>query len=288
MYLQGGASLQFLMTPYNFLKEGGTAAYTNTGTWAKKAIKEAKLFGNIEVVASSEDRNHTYIPKGYTIPENADYFHITSNNTIYGTQVMEFPETSVPIICDMSSDIFSKKIDVSKFDVIYAGAQKNMGTAGATLAIVKDSFMESSGRAIPSMLNYKIHASKESMFNTPPVFAIYVSMLMLQWMKDIGGVEKIAEMNKAKAELMYGEIDRNSMFKAVVDVEDRSEMNATFVLNDDSKQDEFNAMWTAANISGIKGHRDVGGYRASMYNALPIESVQVLVDVMKEFESKNA
>ncbi|NQY67762.1 MAG: 3-phosphoserine/phosphohydroxythreonine transaminase [Flavobacteriales bacterium] len=288
VFVQGGASTQFLMTPYNFLKEGGTAAYTNTGTWAAKAIKEAKLFGDINVVGSSEDKNYNYIPKGYSIPEDVDYFHITSNNTIYGTQVKDFPETNVPVVCDMSSDIFSKVIDVSKFDVIYAGAQKNMGTAGATLAIVKDSFMESSGRVIPSMMNYKLHASKESMYNTPPVFAIYVSMLMLQWMKDVGGVAKIEEMNIAKGKLMYAEIDRNSMFTGVVVEEDRSDMNATFILNDDSKKEEFDAMWNAAGISGIKGHRDVGGYRASMYNALPLESVQALVDVMKEFESKNA
>jgi len=286
MFVQGGASTQFLMVPYNFLKDGGTAAYSNTGTWASKAIKEAKLFGDIDVVASSEDRNFCYIPKGYDIPDSADYFHITSNNTIYGTQVMNFPETNVPVVCDMSSDIFSKRIDISKFDVIYAGAQKNMGTAGATLAIVKNSFMESSGRAIPSMLNYKIHADKESMFNTPPVFAVYVSMLMLEWMKNIGGVDKMAELNQAKAALMYEEIDKNPLFKGVVDLEDRSEMNAIFVLTNDAYKDEFDAMWNAANINGIKGHRSVGGYRASMYNALPIESVQALVDVMKEFETK--
>ena len=283
LFLQGGASTQFITLPYNFLKVGGKAAYVNTGTWAKNAIKEGALVGEMELVASSEEKNFSYIPKGFSIPEDADYFHFTSNNTIFGTEYHEFPETDIPIICDMSSDIFSRPIDVSKFTMIYAGAQKNMGPAGTTLVIVKDSALGHTGRNIPSMLDYQIHIKKESMFNTPPVFAIYVSMLMLDWLKNLGGVSEIAKVNKAKADLLYTEIDSNPMFKGIVAEEDRSLMNATFVLNDEGLEEEFNQMLVDGRINGLKGHRSVGGYRASMYNALPLDSVQALVDIMQAF-----
>lgn len=286
IFLQGGASLQFIMAAMNMMKEGGKAGYLVTGTWAKNAFKEAKAYGETVALGSSEDANFNYIPKGYEIPADLDYFHLTSNNTIFGTQVKEFPSSPVPVICDMSSDIFSKKIDVSKFDLIYAGAQKNMGPAGATLVIVKDSALGNTGRTLPTILDYRTHIAKESMFNTPPVFPVYVSMLTLQWLKDNGGVEWIEKVNQAKADLLYNEIDRNSQFEGTAAVEDRSNMNACFLLKDESKAAIFNEMWEAAGINGLKGHRSVGGYRASMYNALPLESVQALVDVMQAFEKK--
>lgn len=286
LFLQGGASLGFLMAAYNFLPKGAKAAYINTGTWASNAIKEARRIGEVEVVASSEDKNFNYIPSGFGIPSDAKYLHFTSNNTIFGTQFKKFPISRIPLLCDMSSDIFSKKINVSDFDLIYAGAQKNMGPAGTTLYIVKESMLGKTGNDIPTMLDFQTHIKKESMFNTPPVFPIYVSMLTLQWLKKNGGVEWIEKVNEAKASTLYNEIDRNGMFKGVTEKADRSVMNATFALHDDSLGDEFNKMWTAAGISGIKGHRSVGGYRASMYNALPLESVQALVDVMQEFEKK--
>jgi len=284
LFLQGGASMEFLMVPLNLMKVDGKAAYTNTGAWAKKAIAEAKSLGEVAVVGDSSDTNYSYIPKGYEIPSDVDYFHCTSNNTIYGTQMKEFPSTPTLMVCDMSSDIFSRKVDVSKFDIIYAGAQKNMGPAGTTLVIVKDEILGKSGRKIPTMLDYNTHISKESMFNTPPVFPIYVSMLTLQWLKDLGGIEAIEKMNQAKADLLYEEIDRNPLFEGTAAKEDRSNMNVCFLLTDSSKEEAFNTMWNAAGINGIKGHRSVGGYRASMYNAMPIESVQVLVDVMGKLE----
>lgn len=286
LFLQGGASLGFLKVPYNFMKEGGSAAYVNTGVWAGKALKEAQQLGNIKEIASSKDKNFSYIPKGYSIPTDADYLHITTNNTIFGTQFKNIPTCSIPLIADMSSDIFSKKIDVSKFDLIYAGAQKNMGPAGTTLYIVKDSALGKTGRKIPSMLDLQVHIKGESMFNTPPVYPVYVSMLTLQWLKDNGGVEWIEKINQQKADLLYNEIDANPFFIGTAAKEDRSNMNATFVLKDESLTDSFDKMWKAANINGLTGHRDVGGYRASMYNALPLESVQVLVDVMKAFAIK--
>lgn len=282
VFIQGGASLGFVITAYNMMKENGSAAYLNTGTWADKAQKEAKLFGNVIEVASSKGENYNYIPKGYSIPSDVDYFHCTSNNTIFGTQIKEFPECPVPLVCDMSSDIFSKKVDISKFDIIYAGAQKNMGPAGSTMYIIKKDIYGKSGRSIPSYLDLEIHADKESMFNTPPVFPIYVSMLTLRWLKANGGVEWIEARNEAKADLLYGEIDNNPLFSGVAAKEDRSNMNATFVLNDEANKERFDELWNAANISGIKGHRSVGGYRASMYNAMDLEGVQVLVNVMKE------
>lgn len=282
LYLQGGASMQFLMTAYNLLEN--KAAYLNTGTWSKKAIKEAKLFGEVVTVASSEEANFNYIPKDYEIPEDADYFHTTSNNTIFGTQIKDFPETSVPMVCDMSSDIFSREMDFSKFDLIYAGAQKNMGPAGTTLVVVKEDALGKVSRAIPSMMDYKVHIGKDSSFNTPPVFPIYVSMLTLQWLKDLGGISAIEKKNDEKAALIYNEIDRNPLFNGFAAKEDRSTMNCTFTLADDSHKERFDKLWKAAGINGLNGHRSVGGYRASIYNALTIESCQVLVDTMKELE----
>ena len=284
LFLQGGASTQFLMCAMNLLKTEGKAAYINTGTWSDKAIKEAKKLGNIEVIASSKETNFSYIPKDYTVAKDLDYLHFTSNNTIFGTQFQEFPKVSgnTLLVCDMSSDIFSRKIDASKFDLIYAGAQKNMGPAGATLVIVKDSILNKTGRAIPTMLDYTTHISKGSMFNTPPVFPIYVSMLTLEWLKKNGGINWIESINHSKANLLYNEIDSNPNFKGIAALEDRSKMNVTFVLTDESKQETFDIMCKDAGINGLKGHRSVGGYRASIYNALPLESVQVLVDVMRK------
>lgn len=284
LFLQGGASTQFLMTAYNLLNT--KAAYLNTGTWADKAIKEAKLFGELIEVASSKDKNFTYIPKGYEIPSDADYFHCTSNNTIFGTQLKDFPEVNMPLVCDMSSDIFSRQLDFSKFDLIYAGAQKNMGPAGTTVIVIKEEILGKVERVIPSMLNYKTHLSKDSMFNTPAVFPVYVSMLTLEWLKDLGGIPFIEKVNQKKANLLYNEIDRNPLFQGVVASEDRSTMNATFTLTNDALKGTFDEMWKEAGINGLNGHRSVGGYRASMYNALPLYSVQVLVDVMQELERK--
>ena len=284
LFLQGGASLEFLMVPQNLMKVNGKAAYLDTGTWANNAIKEAKLFGETVVVASSKAENYNHIPTDYTIPADADYFHCTSNNTIFGTQIKSFPETNVPVICDMSSDIFSRTLDFSKFDLIYAGAQKNMGAAGTTLVVVKEDILGRSGRTIPSILDYEKHIKADSMYNTPAVFSVYTCLLTLQWLKERGGIAAIEKINEAKANLLYTEIDRNSLFKGTANKEDRSFMNATFLLENPELQESFDKMWKEAGISGITGHRSVGGYRASMYNALPIESVQVLVDVMVEFE----
>ncbi|SHG33187.1 3-phosphoserine/phosphohydroxythreonine transaminase [Flagellimonas flava] len=284
LFLQGGASTQFLMAAYNFLEK--KAGYVNTGTWSLKAIKEARLFGEIVEVASSQDQNFNYIPKGYNVPTDLDYLHLTSNNTIFGTQLKDFPKTKVPLVCDMSSDIFSRQMDFSQFDLIYAGAQKNMGPAGTTLVVVKEDVLGKVSRKIPSMLDYAIHAGKDSMFNTPPVFAVYVSMLTLQWLKDLGGIEAIEEINERKANLIYSEIELNPVFSGFAAKEDRSIMNATFNITDDSLKDIFDEKCKEAGISGINGHRSVGGYRASMYNAMTLESVGVLVDIMSELEKK--
>ena len=284
LFLHGGASLEFLMVAYNLLNK--KAAYLNTGTWSDNAIKEAKAFGEVLEVGSSKDQGFNYIPKGYSIPEDVDYFHCTSNNTIVGTQMKSFPESNVSLICDMSSDIFSRQLDFGKFDLIYAGAQKNMGPAGTTLVIVKEEILGKVSRHIPTMLNYQAHIAKESMANTPAVFAVYVSMLNLQWLKDIGGISFIEEVNNKKAALLYAEIDRNPLFKGIVAKEDRSTMNATFNLTDPSLAAPFDALWKVAGINGLNGHRSVGGYRASMYNALPLHSVQVLVDVMQALENE--
>ncbi len=286
LFLQGGASLEFLRVPYNLMKEGGKAAYLETGTWATGAIKQAKQFGETIVVATSKEENFSYVPKNYEIPSDASYFHCTSNNTIFGTQMKEFPKTDIPLVCDMSSDIFSRKIDYSQFSLIYAGAQKNMGPAGTTLVVVKEDILNKTGKSIPSMLDYSQHIAKESMLNTPPVFAVYTSLLTMQWLKNLGGVEAIEKMNETKANLLYKEIDRNPLFKGVAKTEDRSLMNVTFTLNNAEHQEIFDKMWKEANISGINGHRSVGGYRASIYNAMPIESVEVLINVMKELENK--
>lgn len=287
MFLGGGASLQFAMIPYNLLRDGGTAGYVNTGVWASKAIKEAKLIGKTEVIASSEDKKFTYIPKGYGIPKELDYLHITSNNTIYGTQIKKFP-VAADLVCDMSSDIFSRRVDGKQFSLIYAGAQKNMGPAGATMVAVKESVLGKVTRPMLSMLDYRVHIKNGSMYNTPPVFPIYVTMLTLRWLKKNGGVDWIEKINQQKADTIYGEIDRNSLFTGTTAKEDRSNMNVTFVMPKVELEPEFDKLCKSANLSGLRGHRDVGGYRASIYNALPLESVQVLVDVMKDFEKKFA
>ncbi|MBC7695004.1 MAG: 3-phosphoserine/phosphohydroxythreonine transaminase [Burkholderiales bacterium] len=288
LFLGGGASMQFAMVPYNLLTDNGFAAYVNTGVWATKAIKESKIIGKTNVIATSEDKNFNYIPKGYEIPKDADYFHITSNNTIYGTQMKSFPKCDVPLVCDMSSDIFSRRINAKDFSLIYAGAQKNMGPAGSTMIMVKKDILGKTGRKMLSMLDYQVHIKGGSMYNTPPVFPIYVSMLTLRWLKKNGGVSWIENINQQKADLLYNEIDRNSQFVGTTAKEDRSNMNACFLLNKPELEPEFDKLWKGAGIDGIRGHRDVGGYRASMYNALPLESVQVLVDVMKAFEAKFA
>ena len=284
LFLQGGASMQFLMVAYNLLDT--KAAYLNTGTWSTKAIKEARLFGDAVEVASSKDKNFTCIPKEYQIPSDANYFHCTSNNTIFGTQMKHFPKTDLPLICDMSSDIFSRQLDFSQFDLIYAGAQKNMGPAGATVVVLKEDILGKVNRTIPSMLDYSIHLAKDSMFNTPPVFSVYVSMLTLEWLKDLGGIPFIEQVNQKKADTIYAEIDRNPLFEGVVNLKDRSMMKATVTLINHALKQKFDDMWKEARISGIHGHRSVGGYRASMYNALPLHSVQTLVDVMQELERK--
>ncbi len=288
IFIGGGASTQFAMVPYNLLTTNGTAGYLNTGVWASKAIKEAKIIGNTKVIASSEDKNFSYIPKGYVVPADLDYFHITSNNTIYGTQIKEFPKSPVSMVCDMSSDIFSRQINAADFDLIYAGAQKNMGPAGATLVVVKDEILGKTGRTLLSMMDYRTHIKAGSMYNTPPVYPIYVSMLTMKWLKDNGGVSGIEKINDQKAATLYAEIDRNTLFKGTVVKEDRSNMNVNFVLNRPELEADFDKLSKEANLSGLKGHRDVGGYRASLYNALPLESVQVLVDLMQAFEKKFA
>lgn len=285
LFLSGGASLEFLRVPYNLMSLHGKAAYLDTGTWAAGAIKEARQFGDTIVVASSKADNYTYIPKDYAIPADADYFHCTSNNTIYGTQMQGFPETSIPVVCDMSSDIFSRQLDFSKFDLIYAGAQKNMGPAGTTLVVVKEEILGKTGRLIPAILDYQQHIIKESMYNTPSVFAVYTSYLTLQWLKNNGGITEMEKKNNAKAALLYAEIDRNPLFTGTAIAEDRSRMNVTFLLKDEAHTEQFDKIWKAAGISGLAGHRSVGGYRASIYNAMPIGSVQVLVDAMKELEN---
>jgi len=288
LFLGGGASTQFAMVPFNLLNK--KAAYLNTGVWAKKAIKEAKMLGNTEVVASSEDKNFNYIPKGFTIPSDADYFHITTNNTIYGTEMKFDMDSPVPLVADMSSDIFSRPIDISKYALIYGGAQKNLAPAGVTFVIIRNDILGKVNKVIPTMLNYQTHIEGESMFNTPPVLPIFAALQTLKWLKNNGGIENMQKVNIKKAGLLYSEIDRNPMFKATVtDQEDRSLMNICFVMNDgfEDKEKAFFEFATSKGMIGIKGHRSVGGFRASTYNALPIESVQALVDTMKEFESLN-
>ena len=284
LFLSGGASLEFVRVPYNLMQMHGKAAYLDSGTWAAAAIKEAREFGETVIVGSSKADNYTHIPKGYNIPDDANYFHCTSNNTIYGTQMHGFPETEVPVVCDMSSDIFSRNLDFSKFSLIYAGAQKNMGPAGTTLIVVKEEILGKTGRHIPAILDYRQHIAKESMYNTPAVFAIYTSYLTLQWLMANGGIDGMEKRNEEKAAHLYAEIDRNPLFKGVAKPEVRSKMNVTFTLKDDAYTEKFDNLWKSAGISGLNGHRSVGGYRASIYNAMPLESVQVLVDVMQQLE----
>lgn len=287
LFLQGGASMQFTMVPMNLLAEGKSAAYLDTGVWAKKAIQEVGIFGKANVVASSKEANYSYIPKDYQIPEDSAYFHCTSNNTIYGTEMFTLPVTNIPIVCDMSSDIMSREIDVAQYDLIYAGAQKNIGPAGLTIVIVKDEILGKSGRAIPSMLNYSSYKDNDSMYNTPPVFAIYTAMLNLNWLKSKGGIVEIEKDNKAKAQALYTEIDRNTLFKGTCAVEDRSRMNICFVMENPELEKTFAKFADENGFEGLKGHRSVGGFRASMYNALPITSVHALIDLMQEFEEKH-
>lgn len=286
IFLGGGASLQFCMVPYNLLNK--KAAYLNTGTWANKAIKEAKLFGEVVEVASSKDANYTFIPKDFKIPADADYFHITTNNTIFGTELHKDLDSPIPMVADMSSDIFSRPVDVAKYGLIYAGAQKNLGPAGVTLVIVKDDILGKVDRKIPTMLNYQTHIDNGSMFNTPPVVPIYAAMQTLRWLKANGGLQAMEKKNKEKAALLYNEIDRNPVFKGTCAPEDRSVMNVCFVLTPEFEGNEadFLAFAKERGLDSLKGHRSVGGFRASIYNAMPIEGVQALVDAMKDFEKK--
>lgn len=285
LFIGGGASTQFAMVPFNIMNK--KAAYLNTGSWAKKAIKEAKYFGEVDVVASSEDKNFNYIPKGYKIPEDADYFHITTNNTIYGTEIREDINSPVPLVADMSSDIFSRPVDVSKYVIIYGGAQKNLAPAGVTFVIIKNDILGKVDRPIPTMLNYQTHIDKGSMFNTPPCLPVYSALQTLIWLKDNGGIEAMEKRNIEKAQLLYGEIDRNKLFVGTVEKEDRSIMNICFVMKEEYKhlEGEFFEFATSKGMVGIKGHRSVGGFRASTYNALPKESVEALIAAMQEFES---
>jgi phosphoserine aminotransferase len=285
LFLQGGASLQFLMVPYNFMKN--RAAYLNTGSWASKAIKEAKLFGEVVEVASSKDANFNYIPKNYEVPEDASYFHITSNNTIFGTELLSDPDVDVPVAADMSSDIFSRPVDVSKYAVIYAGAQKNLGPSGVTLVIVKDDVLGKVDRQVPTMLDYKIHIANGSMFNTPATLPVYACLQTLIWLKEKGGVEAMEKVNIEKATLLYDELDRNKLFVPTVpDPRDRSRMNVTFVMAPDytELEKDFLDFAIQKGMVGIKGHRSVGGFRASIYNAMSVESVKALVETMQDFE----
>ena len=282
LYLQGGASMQFLMVPYNLLEN--KAAYIDTGTWANKAQKEAALFGEVQVIASSKEQGYKSIPKNVVVPTDIDYLHITTNNTIYGSEFHSIPKSGAPIVADMSSDIFSRSLDYSQFGLVYAGSQKNLGASGSTLVLVKKGLLGKVSRKLPSMMDYQLHIKNESMFNTPSTFSVYVNMLVLEWIKAEGGLAAMEKRNKEKANLLYNEIDRNALVVGYTAKEDRSLMNVVFNLTDESTKDRFDALCKEANISGMKGHRSVGGYRASIYNAMPLESVQVLVEVLKEFE----
>lgn len=287
LFLGGGASLQFCMVPFNFLNK--KAAYLNTGTWASNAIKEAKIFGEVEVVASSEETKFNYVPKNFVIPTDADYFHYTSNNTIYGTEIRKDPDSPIPMICDMSSDIFSREFDASKYECIYAGAQKNLAPSGVTIAIVKEDALGKVHRPIPTMLDYRTHIKKGSMYNTPPVLPIYSALMTLRYYKEQGGVKEMERRDLEKAAILYDEIDRNKLFRGTVAEEDRSIMNVCFVMNPDyaELEKDFFDYASSKGMVGIKGHRSVGGFRASLYNALPKESVEALVAVMKEFEANH-
>lgn len=287
LFLQGGASTQFAMIPFNLLDETDTAAFLDTGTWANKALKEAKMFANVKVVASSKEANYSFIPKTYEIPKDARYFHVTSNNTIFGTQMQAFPDSPIPLVADMSSDIFSRPVDVSKFGLIYAGAQKNMGIAGTTLVIVRDDLLGKVKRKIPSMFDYKLHIENESMYNTPPVFAVYMALETLKWVKKLGGVAAMQKRNEEKARRLYQEIDENPLFRGTAAKEDRSRMNVTFVMEKPELESAFDKAAIAANLSGLKGHRSVGGFRASIYNAMDLDGIDALVATMRDFAKKN-
>ena len=288
LFLTGGASSQFYMIPMNLLKDGEKAAYINTGVWATGAIKEAKNFGIPEVIASSEEDQFRHIPRNYSIPADAAYLHITSNNTIYGSQYHFWPNSPIPMVCDMSSDLFSRPVDGNQFDLIYAGAQKNLGPAGVTLVVIKKSLLQRAGRKLTAMLDYKTHVDKGSMYNTPPVFPIYVSMLTMRWIKKMGGTKAMAQRNDEKAATLYAEIDRNSCFTGTVRSEDRSKMNVVFVAKNPAHESLFLEACKKAQCVGLAGHRSVGGFRASLYNALGLDSVNALVSLMQEFESQNA
>ena len=287
IFIGGGASTQFFTVPYNLLNK--KAAYLNTGAWATKALKEAKFFGEAIEVASAADKDFSYIPKDYEIPEDADYFHITTNNTIRGTEILDDLDVRIPLVADMSSDIFSRPMDVSKYGLIYAGAQKNLGPAGVTVVILKEDILGKVDRQLPTMVDYRTHISKNSLFNTPPVINVYSSLQTLKWLEDLGGLTEVEKRNIEKSKLIYDEIDRNKLFVGTAAKEDRSRMNATFVMKDEYKdlEGEFLQFATSQDLVGIKGHRSVGGFRASLYNALPLESVEVLVNCMKEFEAKH-
>ena len=287
LFLHGGASTQFFQVPMNLLDDNAKAAYLDCGVWGTKAIKEAKLYGSVEVVASSKDRNYAYIPKGYAIPSDAAYFHYTTNNTVEGTQMHAIPETSIPLVADMSSDILSTTMDFNRFSLIYAGAQKNIGAAGVNLVIVDNEILNKVSRKLPTMMDYREHIKNGSMLNTPPVFAVYVCMLTLRWLKALGGVKAIQEINEKKAKLLYDTVEALPMFNLPVAAEDRSLMNAVFTMPDDELEKSFLATCKANGMYGVKGHRSVGGFRVSMYNALPLESVVVLTDLMKDFANKN-
>ncbi len=288
LFLGGGASTQFFMTVMNLLPEGKKAGYVDTGVWSSKAIHEAKMLGSIDVIASSKDTNYTYIPKGYPISPEYEYIHLTSNNTIYGTQYQAFPQTSLPIVCDMSSDIFSRPIDINQFGLIYAGAQKNLGPAGVTLVIVRKDMLGKINKTLPTMLRYETHIQNESMYNTPPVFPIYVSMLTLRWLRDLGGLAAMAKINEQKASHLYDVIDSIPVYVGHSVPEDRSRMNVTFTLEDASLNKEFQIYCEDAGCDGLKGHKSAGGFRASIYNAMPEDGVKVLAEVMKEFSMKHA
>ena len=288
LFLHGGASTQFMQVPMNLLSDKETAAYSDTGVWSAKAIKEAKLFGNVEIVCSSKESNYTFIPKDFAVPNDAKYFHITTNNTIYGTQWQKIPHTSNSLVADMSSDILSRVLDFNKFDLIYAGAQKNIGAAGVNIVVINKNCLGKVKRNIPTILDYRNHIKEGSMLNTPPVFAIYVCMLTLRWLKEQGGVDAIEKINNEKATTLYSEIDANPLFKGTVAVEDRSKMNVCFVMDNVEIEERFLQYVKENDIYGIKGHRSVGGFRASLYNALPLESVNYLVELMNNFAQKNA
>ena len=287
LFLHGGATTQFFQVPMNLLNESETAAYLDCGVWGTKAIKEAKIFGQIEVVASSKDKNYTYIPKNYSIPKNAKYFHFTTNNTIEGTEMADRPETDVPLVADMSSDILSRMTDFNRYDLIYAGAQKNIGAAGVNLVVVNKKILGKVNRQLPAMMDYRKHIEAGSVLNTPPVFAIYVCMLTLRWLKRIGGIPAIEKINEQKAELLYNTLDSIPVFSLTVALEDRSRMNAVFVMNDPELERKFQAECKEHGMIGIKGHRSVGGFRVSLYNALPLDSVRALTDLMRDFASRN-